>query len=300
MTPDQPQPPPGPGPGRDREDRRARGPAGGPPAVRIAIALAAAAASLASLGPAPSRVPRPTDGSGGSAAICRLPAPPEPARVQGLDVPYNARFTFTRVRYESSGFRRRGWGSAWAHDYPDADRNLQTILAALTALVPNTTGSNVVDLEDTAIFRSPILYMSEPGFWSITQAGAENLRAFLLKGGFLIFDDFEAEQWDNMAAQVARALPEGEWVEIDVTHPLFQGFFAVEDIYVPHPLVRVHPAYYAIFEDNDPGRRIMVVANHNADLAEYWEWSAQGYFPVDPTNAAYQLGVNYIIYGMTH
>ena len=267
------------------------------------MAIAAAAAPLALLGPAFARTPPVAHpgGSGRSAEVRHLPAPPgAPARMQGLDVPYNARFTFTRVRYGSSGFRRRGWGSAWAHDYPDADRNLQTILAELTALVPNTTGSNVVDLEDRAIFRSPILYMSEPGFWSITQPGAENLRAFLLKGGFLIFDDFEADQWDNMAAQVTRALPEGEWVEIDGTHPVFQGFFAVEDIYVPHPMVRVQPAYYAIFEDNDPARRIMVLANHNADLAEYWEWSAKGYFPVDPTNAAYQLGVNYIIYGMTH
>src|SRR5690606_5535057 len=103
-------------------------------------------------------------------------------------------------------------------------------------------------------------------------------------GGFLMFDDFEMGQWNNMAAQVGRALPEYSWVEIDDTHPIFRSFFRVGDIYVPHPLVAVTPVYQAIFEDNDPTKRIMVLANHNSDLAEYWEWSTQGMFGVDMTN----------------
>jgi hypothetical protein len=220
-------------------------------------------------------------------------------------VPYNGRFTFTRIRYNAGGGSLRGWGrrggwsNAWNHDYPDADRNLQEILAEFTDLDPNTHGSNVLDLESREILRHPILYMSEPGFWSITEEGARNLREHLLKGGMLIFDDFEAEQWYNMAAQVERALPEGEWVEIGPEHPIFDTFFYVEDIYVPHPLVRVTPRYMAILEDNHPTGRVMVLANHNSDLAEYWEYAARGYFPVDPTNDAFRLGVNYIIYGMT-
>jgi len=60
------------------------------------------------------------------------------------------------------------------------------------------------------------------------------------------------------------------------------------------------PRYMGIFEENDPARRLIVLANHNSDLAEYWEWSASGFFPVDITNEAYALGVNYIIYGLTH
>jgi len=217
-------------------------------------------------------------------------------------VPYNAQFTFTRIRYGSSlgrGFGRRG-GSAWAHDYPSADRNLQTMLRELTAVDANSEGSNVFDLEDPEIFQNPVLYISEPGFWGVSEEGARNLRAHLLKGGFLIFDDFEGRQWDNMAAQMERVLPEARWREIDGSHPVFQSFFSVDDIYVPHPLVAVTPAYYAIFEDDDPNGRIMVLANHNSDLAEYWEWSAQGFFAVDPTNDAYRLGVNYIIYALTH
>ncbi len=231
-----------------------------------------------------------------------------PERAQQRDlyqVPYNGRFTFTRIRYGSGGFgagrrSRWGWGSAWNHDYPQADRNMQFILEEYTGIRPNTAGSNVLDLEDPRIFQHPTLYMSEPGFWSVTEEGARNLRAFILKGGFLIFDDCELEQWNNMAAQVQRALPEYRWVDIDDTHPIFRSFFRVEDIYVPHPLVRVIPNYRAIFEENDPTKRIMVLASHNSDLAEYWEWSADGFFPVDPTNDAFRLGVNYIIYAMMH
>lgn len=214
-------------------------------------------------------------------------------------VPYNGRFTFTRIRYDGPGFRGFGRPS-WSHDYPDADRNIQSILDEFTALSPNTSGSNVVLLEDPRLFQHPLIYISEPGYWSISTEGALNLREYLLKGGFLILDDFEADQWYNMDAQILRALPEREWVELFDTHPIFSAFFYVEDIYVPHPSVAVEPRYMAIFEDNDPRKRVMVLANHNSDLAEYWEWSASGLFAVDPTNDAYRLGVNYIIYALTH
>lgn len=230
-------------------------------------------------------------------------APPRPRPgPQDRTVPYQGAFTFTRIRYGSPrGGYGRGWGrSSWSHDYPAADLNMQTMLNEFTVMRASTTGSNVFDLEDPMIFRNPILYISEPGYWGTTPAGVANLRTYLLKGGFLIFDDFEADQWNNMADQVARALPEGVWVEIDDRHPIFSTFFHVDDIYVPHPLVHVTPRYMAIFEDNDPEKRIMVLANHNSDLAEYWEYAASGYFPVDPTNDAFRLGINYLIYGMTH
>ncbi len=76
-------------------------------------------------------------------------------------VPYNGHFTFTRIRYGGPGFRRFG-GSSWSHDYPDADRNMQTILDEFTAMSPNTSGSNVVLLEDTRMFLHPLIYISEP------------------------------------------------------------------------------------------------------------------------------------------
>ena len=218
------------------------------------------------------------------------------AQSDSLD--YDARFAFTRIRYGS------GWGrggASWAHDYPRADEHLPRIIAELSTMTPHVDGTNVYDLEDIGIFHNPVIYISEPGFWSVTEAGAANLRAHLLKGGFLIFDDFEGEaQWDNMARQMKQVLPDHRFIEIDITHPIFHSFFEMKRIDFPHPVVNVIPSYFAIFENNDPRRRIMALANYNNDLAEYWEWSATGMFPVDNTNEAYKLGVNYIIYAMTH
>jgi len=213
------------------------------------------------------------------------------------NVPYNGKFTFSRIRYGGNGFFGR---SAWSHDYPRADEHLPALMEALTSLRPNLGASNVFDLEDPEIFRHPILYVSEPGAWTISAEGARNLRAFLLKGGFIMFDDFEAEQWHNFEAAFRQAMPEAQFIEIDERHPIFRSFFVIEDINVPHPLVRVDPIYYGVFEDNDPTGRMLALVNYNNDLAEYWEWSGQGLFPVDTTNEAWKLGINYLIYGLTH
>jgi hypothetical protein len=217
---------------------------------------------------------------------------------QAPPLDYDGAFVFTRIRYGSSFGRG---GGSWAHDYPQADQHLPRIIAELTTMRPRLDDSRVLDLEDDALFHNPIIYVSEPGFWTITERGAEQLGSYLEKGGFVIFDDFEGDaQWDNMARQMARALPGHRWIEIDVSHPIFHSFFEMKRIDFPHPLVDVIPTYFAMFERNDPSRRIIALANYNNDLAEYWEWSATGLFPVDSTSEAYKLGVNYIIYAMTH
>ena len=114
------------------------------------------------------------------------------------------------------------------------------------------------------------------------------LRAYALKGGFLIFDDFEAEQWHNFEQQMRRALPELTAIEIDVSHPIFHSFFEMKRLDVPHPLVRVKPVYYGYFENNDPRDRMIAIVNYNNDLAEYWEFSDTGMFALDFTNDAYK------------
>jgi hypothetical protein len=222
-----------------------------------------------------------------------------PAPQRGYEqVPYNGGFTFTRIRYGGDGFRRGG--SAWAHDYPQADLHLPKIIEYLSTIPINVDASNVYDLDDPEIFRYPIIYLSEPGFWRMTDAEGVALRQYLLKGGFLILDDFEAEQWYNMETQLARAMPDHQLIEVGPEHPIFSSFFELEDIYVPHPLVSVTPRYFALFEGNDPSRRMMALVNYNSDLAEYWEWSDTGFLPMDMSNEAYKLGVNYIFYALTH
>jgi Domain of unknown function (DUF4159) len=217
-------------------------------------------------------------------------------------VEYNGKFTFTRLRY-NGGLRGGGFGwgsSAWNHDYPQADMHLPKILESLTAIEPNLDVSNILDLEDPEIFKNPILYMWEPGGWQISDQGAKNLRDFMLKGGFVVFDDFEANQWFNFEEQFLRAMPEAQFIQLETSHRVFHAFFDLDELNLPHPSVNVTPAFIGVFEDNDPDKRMMALVCYNSDVAEYWEWSASGMFPVDTTNDAYKLGINYMIYAMMH
>ena len=216
---------------------------------------------------------------------------------------YDGRFIFTRIRYRGPGFGGGfGFGGgSWNHDYPAADFYISDALETLTRMRVSADRTNVLELEDEAIFHNPILYISEPGYWRISDKGAANLRQHLLKGGFVIFDDFEHQpEFDNMAAQMAKALPERRWVKIGISHPIFHTLFNLTALTVPHPSVDVEPDYRAMFVNDDPNDRMIALANYNADLAEYWEWSADERFPVDVTSGAYEMGVNYIIYSMTH
>jgi hypothetical protein len=212
--------------------------------------------------------------------------------------PYDGQFTFTRIRYNQGGFGFMS--SAWNHDYPDADLHLPLILQATTAIPVRTERSQILTLEDPEIFMNPILYMWEPGYWRTNDAEAKNLRDYLAKGGLIIFDDFEAEQWNNFEQQFQRAIPDALWVKLDISHPVYHSFFDMTGVHIPHPTVGVEPAYYGVFENNDPSKRLVAIANHNSDVAEYWEWSGTGRLPVDTTNDAYKLAANYMIYGLTH
>src|SRR6185503_18142251 len=101
------------------------------------------------------------------------------------DVAYDGRFTFVRLRWRSDfAFSRRGFSSAWNHDYPRAEQNLSQILKELTYLDIHTDGSRILTLDDPQLFKYPIAFMWEPGFWNLTDREAEAFRAYLLKGGF--------------------------------------------------------------------------------------------------------------------
>jgi hypothetical protein len=216
---------------------------------------------------------------------------------------YDGRFTFVRLRWDSGfGGGRRGFGmsDAWNHDFPRAEQNLMALLDDLTAIDVNRDGSLILSLDDPQLFKYPIVYMWEPGFWTMSDEEAARFRDYLLKGGFVIFDDFEEQQIQNLQVQMRRVLPEARFIKLDESHRIFDAFFRMTTIYFPHPMYGILPTYYGIFEDNDPSKRLLAIANHNNDVAEYWEFAGQGFFPVDPSNEAYKLGINYMVYGLTH
>ena len=81
----------------------------------------------------------------------------------------------------------------------------------------------------------------------------------------------------------------------------FHSFFEVESLDFQPPTFRQYrPVFMGIYEDNDPDGRLLAVINYNNDIAEYWEFSDRGYYPIDLSNEAYKLGVNYIVYALTH
>jgi len=226
-----------------------------------------------------------------------------PARDYGTDLEYDGRFTFVRLRWKSDlAVARRGWSTAWDHDYPRAEQHLSQIVDELTGLDIRMDGSLILTLDDPQLFKYPVAFMWEPGFWNLTDREAESFRAYLLKGGFAVFEDFDGpQQWNNFEAQMRRVLPDGRFVKLDEQNLIFDSFFKIQDINaIVHPMSRIRPSYYGLFEDNDPSKRLMVVANFDNDVPEYWEWSGEGLFPFDASNEAYKLGVNYLIYGLTH
>jgi len=220
-------------------------------------------------------------------------------------VRYDGRFTLVRLRWGAdlpSPHGRFGFQNAWSHDYPRAEQNLSAIIRELTYLDVHDDGNEILTLDDPDLFKYPVALMWEPGFWNLTDREADSFRAYLMKGGFAIFEDFDGTaQWANFESQMHRVLPEGRLVRLDGSHHIFNAFFAIEDIYaIVHPMSHIRPTYYGIFEDNDQSKRLMVVANYDNDVPEYWEWSGRGIFPFDASNEAYKLGVNYMIYGLTH
>ncbi|MGH7720864.1 MAG: DUF4159 domain-containing protein [Gemmatimonadaceae bacterium] len=217
------------------------------------------------------------------------------------NVPYDGRFTFARIRFNTAGSGGPFWRQdlKWDHDYPRGERNLMRILSEITALRPYMDGGNIFTLDDPELTRYPVAYLCEPGFWTLNDKESEGLRNYLLKGGFLIVDDFVDDQWINFEEQMRRVLPQGRLVRLDASHPIFDSFFHIQSLEFTHPNWGHAAEFYGIFEDNDPKKRLMVIVNYNNDIGDYWEWSDAGFFPVQLSNEAYKLGVNYIVYGMT-
>jgi len=208
---------------------------------------------------------------------------------------YDGRFTFVRLRY--AGGRRSGW----SFDYPAMERNFMTILDELTTVGPHVDESNVLTMDDTTLFRYPVAYLSEPGYWVPNEAEAAGLRAWLAKGGFLIVDDFYGRQWANFERSMMYVMPDARIVELDVSHPIFNTFFKIETLEgLSHPADdRAKAVYLGIFEDNDPTQRLSVIINYNNDIGDFMEWSGEGWYPINFTNDAYKLATNYVIYGLT-
>jgi Domain of unknown function (DUF4159) len=230
---------------------------------------------------------------------------PLPPGVRFKNATYDGRFTFARIRFNPTwwGPGNYYWGLdlKWNHDYPRSERHFTRIIKETTLVEPNLEEFEILSLDDPELFRYPWAYMCEVGFWAPTDHEAERMRAYLLKGGFIIVDDFITYQWDNFVEQMKKVFPNGRLIPVDPSWPVFDVFYKVDPRDFLHPYAKMlRPGYYGIFEDNDPSKRLMVMVHYNQDIGDYWEWSDTDLIPIALSNEAYKLGVNYVIYSMTH
>src|SRR5262249_6110864 len=130
-------------------------------------------------------------------------------------------------------------------------------------------GSVLIALDDPLLFKYPVSYMSEPGGWYPSDKEVANFRAYIMKGGFMMFDDFRegwqgSYDWTNLRNQVARAIPEGKWVQLTGKEPIFDSFFKIDlnlTLNTTSAYGTNRPTYWALYENNDPKKRIMLMAN---------------------------------------
>jgi hypothetical protein len=215
------------------------------------------------------------------------------------NAPYDGRFTFARIRYsqgDDGGFRR---DIKWAHDYPRGERHFTKILSELSTLRVHTQDSNILALDDPELFKYPVAYLCEAGFWRPSDAEALGLRNYLLKGGFIIFDDFARNDWFNFDAQMRRVLPELRAMRLTPQDKVFDSFYHITDLTYFHPYYGMPSEFWGYYEHNDRSQRLLALVNYNNDLSEHWEFSDEGFFPLEASNEAYKLGVNYLIHALT-
>ncbi|MBI4521072.1 MAG: DUF4159 domain-containing protein [Gemmatimonadetes bacterium] len=224
------------------------------------------------------------------------------------NVSYDGRFTFVRLNYATlPGGYWYGGQPAWSHGYPLAERNLMRILHEVSAVSNRVDEVQTLALDDPGLMKYPIAYIIEVGWWEMTDAEAAALRAYLRKGGFVVVDDFKIAGgiggggWERFEANMRRVLPDGRFVDLDPSHPIFHSFFEIDSFdIIPQAYNAGRPVFRGLFEDNDPAARMQMIVNYNTDISQFWEWSSTGFRPIDDTNQAYKLGVNYLMYALTH
>ncbi|MBT8404088.1 MAG: DUF4159 domain-containing protein [Gemmatimonadetes bacterium] len=220
-------------------------------------------------------------------------------------------FFFTRAAY--TGYRGRGgWGRrpSWAIDYPEADHHFMTVLKRLTNL-DGYDWDNAIRLEDPELRRFPFLYALEVGYMDLTEPEVRGLRDYLDAGGFLVIDDFWGmREWDNFVYNMSRVLPGREIEDLSLDHPLFNVFYDITEVRQTPAIgrgVNGRPTWESpdskvpmVKGIHDDDGRLMVVINWNTDLGDAWEHAENPFYPLEYSTYAYQVGVNMVVYGMSH
>lgn len=259
-------------------------------------------------------------------AICHTPQ--RPSCPSALSRPGEQEFTFSRLIFADNQRAIEDLGDRigyphWQADCSESEPHFISALQRLTHLDTNTD-SQSISLLDDRIFDYPMLYIVEAGFASFGATETANLQEYLNRGGFLMVDDFHGSyQWEQFSRWIGAVFPDREIIDLPANHEIFQVHFEIDDfIQIPGlralclnpgqtwelPITksvnvieshasRQQPRWRGIVDDEG---RVMVMINWNMDLGDAWEHADMEEYDALYTATAYRLGVNYVIYGMTH
>ena len=224
---------------------------------------------------------------------------------------------FARLMYPSvpeARFRHAGWDwtrghSSWTNDYPRADRHFLEAVRRLTRIQVRSV-EQPISIEDPGdLYNYPWLYAVFVGEWDISDRQAQTLREYLNRGGFLMCDDFwGSRDWAVFERGIKKIFPNRPLVEIPSKNALFHTVYDLDDRYqvpgewgvrtgVPFRNDGYVARWRGIFDDRG---RLVIAASFNSDLGDSWEWADDPEYPEQYSALGVRLGVNYIIYSMTH
>jgi hypothetical protein len=230
-------------------------------------------------------------------------------------------WAFARLMYPQSPYARggRGFGfrggglwtegnTMWTQDYPRADRHFVLALRRLTRLQVRSV-EQPVNLDEGGVDDWPWLYAVQTGHWQLTDSQAKTLREYLLRGGFFMADDFWGPtEWEIFMESMKRVFPDRQVVELDNKEPIFHAVYDLDDRYqvASHGSVMRGVSFKCdgcpdhwrgIFDDHG---RLMVAMTFQSDVGDSWEWADDPYYPERYSALGIRIGVNYVIYAMTH
>jgi hypothetical protein len=217
----------------------------------------------------------------------------------------NTEFAFGRLRYRSyrDNFRYGRWGV----DANKSDRQFITGLRRLTRIHARSV-EQIVDVDSDEMYNWPWLYAVGVGDWVISEPQAARLRQYFERGGFLMVDDFHNErEWASFMAGVNRIYPGHQAEDLDLSDPIFHTVYEMRERYRVPGLNVVHgseierggiyPAWRGV---RDSHGRIVIAICFNQDLGDAWEWADIPEYPERYATMAWHIGINYVVYALTH
>jgi hypothetical protein len=190
-------------------------------------------------------------------------------------------------------------GTGWSHNYPSSDQHFAQVVSEATGIDVKNASYRIVELGSPEVFNYPFAVVSEPGEMALTEHEVDNLREYIDRGGFVVMDDFDgARDLATLQRDLHRAFPDRDLVRLTIDHEIFHTFFDIDALNVTSPyLVDGEPIFYGLM--NKDGQ-IGIIACYNNDLENFWDYIDRGTYPLKPSVEAFRLGIDFVIYSMTH